>query len=148
MVLCFIWCMQNEQLIHFTSLEMAKRSEVLVDAVKIKIASTRWRTYFFKFPSFLPRTSKPRKYQNSANVAVNIKLCKFCHNVLCKIENAAKLKNATNFKLSWVCRFISTFVLQHSYFCYIWILLFHIAMLDSLILPSFDNSWASRIFFS
>ena len=57
--------------------------------------------YFIFSPQLLPRTSKMlHKYQNSANVRVNNKQKRrtFCHNCLHKIENAAKLKNATNFK--------------------------------------------------
>ena len=47
------------------------------------------------YSATLPRTSK---YQNCVNVAVNIKMS----HILSQFENAAKLKNSTNFKLGQI----------------------------------------------
>ena len=70
----------------------------------------------------LQRTSKCHKYQNSTNVAVNIKTSQ----ILRKIKNNEKLKNTKKVKLQQIfkcrtfqnaaniCRFIPTFLLLFS----------------------------------
>ena len=111
----------------------------------------------------LPWTSKCHKYQISANMQWMSKRHKFCHSFLHKIENASRLKNATNFKPPLIskCRFfliLSYLFLQlssfyTSFFKYLksnFFLLFHQTGLGSSELVYtkswFLSQWASFVF--
>ena len=66
------------------------------------LVSPSFSLNFLVIPSFvcifMPSNIKRHNYENSANFAVNIKTSQILPQFLHKIENAAKLKNATNVK--------------------------------------------------